>query len=250
MAAAVSPNLSGFVAGLALALALVASATPLNIAYWRQNVPDATRGRWFSRVTQLEALGLVVATLLMAWWMRGDASRYRPALAAWETQVIIVAVPAAVRLAALPLVGRLFDRMDFLVLRMAINGCFACAILGAFTPWLAAQLAGAVCFGLAFAGGDVAWNLWVTKYAPAERTAEYMSVHVFLTGLRGSVAPYLGFGVAAALSPPAVAWMGVCGIAVASAMLIPEARRAHRRRMAVDREPPPLSLDAPPGRDP
>ncbi|MEZ5302399.1 MAG: hypothetical protein R3F11_17460 [Verrucomicrobiales bacterium] len=46
-------------------------------------------------------------------------------------------------------------------------------------------------------GGNIAWSLWVTKLAPADRVAEYMSVHTFTTGLRGMAAPFLGFWLAA-----------------------------------------------------
>jgi predicted MFS family arabinose efflux permease len=47
--------------------------------------------------------------------------------------------------------------------------------------------------GVAMGGGTLSWNLWVTKFAPKERTAAYMSVHTFLTGVRGFAAPFLGF---------------------------------------------------------
>ena len=42
-------------------------------------------------------------------------------------------------------------------------------------------------------GGNLSWSLWVTKFATKERTAAYMSVHTFLTGIRGFAAPFLGF---------------------------------------------------------
>lgn len=47
--------------------------------------------------------------------------------------------------------------------------------------------------GVAMGGGTLSWNLWVTKFAPQERTAAYMSVHTFLTGIRGFAAPFMGF---------------------------------------------------------
>ena len=42
-------------------------------------------------------------------------------------------------------------------------------------------------------GGDVAWGLWVTKFAPPEQVADDMSVHTFFTGLRGVLAPVAAF---------------------------------------------------------
>ena len=50
------------------------------------------------------------------------------------------------------------------------------------------------------AGADVAWSLWVTKFAPPERVADYMSVHTFFTGVRGFLAPVTASKMACILS--------------------------------------------------
>ena len=50
-------------------------------------------------------------------------------------------------------------------------------------------------WGMANAGGNVTWALWVTKLADKHAVAEYMSVHTFLTGVRGLIAPSLAFGL-------------------------------------------------------
>ena len=52
---------------------------------------------------------------------------------------------------------------------------------------------GGVIFGASNAGGDIAWSLWVTKFAPPGRIADYMSVHTFFTGVRGVAAPLMAF---------------------------------------------------------
>lgn len=46
--------------------------------------------------------------------------------------------------------------------------------------------------GVSNAGGNLAWNLGHNDFAPKDKAALYMGVHVMLTGLRGSVAPFLG----------------------------------------------------------
>ncbi len=51
----------------------------------------------------------------------------------------------------------------------------------------------AILLGMAMGGGNLSWNLWVTKFATQDRTAAYMSVHTFTTGIRGFAAPFLGF---------------------------------------------------------
>ncbi|MCX6886215.1 MAG: MFS transporter, partial [Verrucomicrobia bacterium] len=72
------------------------------------------------------------------------------------------------------------------------------------------------------AGADVAWGLWVTKFAPPGRVADYMSVHTFFTGVRGVVAPLVAFSSVASLSPHTLGWISVGLITTGSAFLISE----------------------------
>ena len=75
--------------------------------------------------------------------------------------------------------------------------------------------------GLAFAGGSIAWNLWITKYAPPGKATAYMSVHVFLTGVRGTIGPMIGFWTVSHVGP---IWMGLISagmMVTATIMLLP-----------------------------
>ena len=81
--------------------------------------------------------------------------------------------------------------------------------------------------GLAFAGGSIAWMLWVTKIAPPEYTAEYMSIHTFTTGLRGVVAPALGFYLLVTIGN-SIAIFSAILITLASVVLIPEIMRSRK----------------------
>jgi hypothetical protein len=78
--------------------------------------------------------------------------------------------------------------MNFFVLRITLNLGFALGAVSFFVggtmPWL---VGGAIFFGVSNSGADVAWSLWVTKFAPPDRVADYMSVHTFFTGVRGVV---------------------------------------------------------------
>ena len=62
----------------------------------------------------------------------------------------------------------------------------------------------------------------MTKFADAEHVAEYMSVHTFLTGCRGVLAPFLAFPIAAAFGPVWVGGISVTLIAIATAIIINE----------------------------
>ena len=166
----------------------------------------------------------MVLPLRVDWLASEQGLGYRADL----IQVVVVAVPTLMRLAFGRLWGAAFDRVDFIALRMAINVCFAGAIALFFTDSLALQIMASVFLGLGVAGGDIAWNLWVTKYAPPERTADYMAVHVFLTGLRGLVAPSVGFALIAIVGRGSTGLLAVAGVVVASLMLLPELRRFRR----------------------
>ncbi len=131
--------------------------------------------------------------------------------------------PNIARLLVSPLWGRLFDRANFFVLRAVLNVGFAAGILTFFLndswPML---VIGAIIFGISNAGGDVAWGLWVTKFAPSDRVADYMSVHTFLTGCRGVIAPVVAFQLVGVQS---IGWMsGFCAtlILASSLMLLVE----------------------------
>ncbi|MFP6880680.1 MAG: hypothetical protein VCA34_07010, partial [Roseibacillus sp.] len=54
--------------------------------------------------------------------------------------------------------------------------------------------------------------------------AEYMSVHTFLCGVRGVIAPYLAFPAIALFGPKAIGLVGAGLILIASLMLWPNMR--------------------------
>jgi MFS family permease len=153
---------------------------------------------------------------------------YGLSLNAQQVALLTSVIPSVARLVMGPVWGWLFDRANFFVLRMVLNLGFALGIATFFTGGSTAGLvAGAVIFGVSASGGDLAWSLWVTKFAPAERVADYMSVHTFLTGVRGVVAPMVAFQLVASLSLVGLGWLSAALILVATLMLIPEIRFGH-----------------------
>ena len=146
--------------------------------------------------------------------------RYGLDLSAEEVALLTSVIPNVARLCFTRAWGRLFDRMNFLTLRALLNTGFMLGILSFFTGGgMTGLVAGALLFGVSNAGADVAWTLWVTKFAPPGRVTEYMAVHTFLTGLRGVVAPFAAFYLAlhAGIATTAVVMAGM--ILVASLIL-------------------------------
>jgi MFS family permease len=157
--------------------------------------------------------------------------RYGLAMGAGEIAFLTGVVPNALRLVMSPLWGWLFDRMNFFVLRVVLNVGFASGILAFFTSdRLAGLLAGAVLYGISNAGGDVAWGLWVTKFAPPDRVADYMSAHTFFTGVRGVLAPAVAFHLVHTLTMGTLGWISGGLILLASLLLLPELKHGHGRR--------------------
>jgi MFS family permease len=158
--------------------------------------------------------------------------------------VLTGVVPNVARLVMSPIWGRLFDRANFFVLRMVLNLGFALGIVSFFTSDSTMGLVvAAITFGVSTAGGDVAWSLWVTKIAPPARVAEYMSVHTFFTGLRGLVAPMIGFALVERYSMVAMGWLSAACILVATLMLLPEAKRGNLVRPRAAPASPPIPAD-------
>ena len=137
-------------------------------------------------------------------------------------------IPNVARLILSPVWGWLFDKMNFFALRMTLNIGFMIGITSFFTSdSLPGLIVGAIVFGISNAGGDVAWSLWVTKFSPPDRVAEYMAVHTFFTGVRGVLAPLAGFFLIAHVSMAVLGWIAAGLILAATLLLLPEIGRAH-----------------------
>ncbi|MFQ5449151.1 MAG: MFS transporter [Nitrospinaceae bacterium] len=143
--------------------------------------------------------------------------------------LIITVIPDTMRMLFIPFWAKLFDTMNFVVLRMVLNILFAAGVGSFFitgNPWVIGM--GAALIGFSFAGGSIAWNLWVTKYAPPGKTAAYMSVHVFLTGIRGTLGPLIGYWAIDQIGPVNIGLLSAGMMVLATVMLIPEIQLGKR----------------------
>ncbi|MCL5098536.1 MAG: MFS transporter [Candidatus Omnitrophica bacterium] len=192
----------------------------------------------------------VIRNLLICWMLVGTANlmmfpmrveylanpRYGLALSVSLIALLTGVIPNVARLTMSLVWGWLFDHIDFFVMRIMLNTSYALGILVFFMShdlWSLAM--GAVIYGVSNAGGDLAWGLWITKFAPASRVADYMAVHSFLTGFRGVLAPLVAFNLLThpAMSMPRLGLIGVGLIMLASLILVPELRpRAAARSTA------------------
>ena len=160
-------------------------------------------------------------------------SRYGINADAAKIVVLTVVVPSIVRLLSMPLFGMVFDRLSFFASRILVNLLFALYVAAFFTGTSTSSLVvGSVLLGIGSAGGDLMWSLWVTKFAPAGRTADYMGLHTFFTGIRAVLAPIAGFAVLGHVPLGTVALLAAGLMLAASFVLVPE-MRAERSARAV-----------------
>ncbi|MEQ1874413.1 MAG: MFS transporter [Ilumatobacteraceae bacterium] len=161
-------------------------------------------------------------------------SRYGINADAAKIVVLTVVVPSVVRLLSMPIFGMVFDRLSFFSARILVNVLFAMYVAAFFTGTSdASLLIGSIILGVGAAGGDLMWSLWVTKFAPAGRIADYMGLHTFSTGIRAVLAPIAGFAILGHVPLGAVAWMAAGLMLAASLVLVPE-MRAERNARALD----------------
>lgn len=149
-------------------------------------------------------------------------TQYGLNLSEFEIALLIATIPNVARLIGSTIWGRIFDVANFFSLRLVLNFSFLIGTLAFFASdsWIGLTFS-AVLLGFTTSGGDVAWSLWVTKFAPAERVPDYMAVHVFFTGVRGLIAPALAFLFLQYISPLELSWISAGLMSLSILQLLP-----------------------------
>ncbi len=173
------------------------------------------------------------AKMLIAWMILGFANlallplrveilanpRYGFELSNSQVIFFTVVIFALARILGLKIFGFFFERMNFLTYRILINAILFLAIFFYFNfGSLLAVGIGSALFGLGMGGGNLAWNLWVTRIAPDQRVSEYMSVHMSLTGIRGVLSPLIAYAFLPVVSPAFLSWISLSLLVVSGTM--------------------------------
>ena len=141
---------------------------------------------------------------------------------------LLVVVPSVVRILSTRFWGRVFDKLHLITTRNILNVFFLLGILCFFFTENMIVLAVAMTFvGFSTGGGKIIWNLWVTKIAPPEKVSAYMSVHMALTGIRGILAPFIGYWILSKSAPQCVALVGI--LLIFFSIVLFECLRNHER---------------------
>jgi hypothetical protein len=147
-------------------------------------------------------------------------------------------LPRIMMMGSLFLWANLFDRVGVVRFRVvnaciwvsgALAGGVAAVIiyysnyqdsLSLFTTAVAFVALSRIAHGLGMGGGAIAWTLGHLHFAEPAKAEIYMGTHVFLTGIRGVIAPflgtflYLGWGPLAFVVATAIGTAGICTFAL------------------------------------
>ena len=134
-----------------------------------------------------------------------------------EVAIVTVVVFSLARIVSSRIWGMLFDHLSFIGFRLLLNLFLLSASLVYFhAATFSGTCAGAALAGIGTGGSVIAWNLWVTKLAPKGMEATYMGAHVAFTGVRGVLAPFLGYWILQAAGFQGVAWVSATLILASS----------------------------------
>ena len=138
-----------------------------------------------------------------------------------QIALVTVVIFSVARIISSRLWGELFDRIRFLFFRISLNLILIAATLVYFHAdgFLGVSL-GAMLAGVGVGGSKIAWSLWVTKLAPEGMEARYMGAHVALTGLRGALAPFLGYWMLSLMGYKGVAWFSVALVTLSTLLFL------------------------------
>lgn len=138
-----------------------------------------------------------------------------------QIALVTVVVFSIARILSSRLWGELFDRIRFLYYRISLNLLLISATLVYFhAESIIGVSIGAALAGVGVGGSKIAWSLWVTKLAPSGMEARYMGAHVALTGIRGALAPFLGYWLLGILGYQGVAWFSVALVMISTLLFI------------------------------
>ena len=152
-------------------------------------------------------LGIIMTLPLRIEYLGGESGLH---LTNEQIALVTVVVFSIARILSSRLWGELFDRVRFLSYRISLNLLLISATLVYFhAESITGVSIGAALAGVGVGGSKIAWSLWVTKLAPEGMEARYMGAHVALTGLRGALAPFLGYWLLGILGYEGVAWFSV-----------------------------------------
>ena len=217
-------------AGLALFVNIIAFQKMPSVAIRRE--PTAGAGRHFRHALR----NRVFCVILVAWMFQGFGvqmtfpirveylahERYGINATNEDIGLIMGAIPLLSHILSAKVWGYLFDRLNFITLRIVMN---LIGILSIFMVFFTSSLwvigAGMGLYGVSLSGGRLLWQLWVVKVANPDQVPAYMGIHTSLTGVRGVLSPFVAYLLIGHTNPQLFGWIATVIIAIGIGLMLP-----------------------------
>lgn len=136
--------------------------------------------------------------------------------------LLTVIIPPICRMGSAYVWAMIFDKINIVITRILLN-VFIGAGLAVFfiSSNITVMIAASIIYYIGLGGTFVVWNLWVTKIAPPDKIQEFMALHTFFTGVRGTFGPFLGVLFISRYSFAGMGFISGAAFLVSIIMLIP-----------------------------
>ncbi|MDR1457403.1 MAG: hypothetical protein LBI47_00910 [Puniceicoccales bacterium] len=117
------------------------------------------------------------------------------------TVLVSITIPMVVRILSTFVCGQIFHRFNFIAIKLMTNLLLMASVLLFFnTKGRFLVAIASACAGIARDGGEIILCLCVTKIVSKEKFSLYMGLNIAVTGLRGLLSPFIGYGIRQHLS--------------------------------------------------
>ncbi len=143
---------------------------------------------------------------------------------------ILVITPKVMQLIFIVPLSYLYDTMNVISFRILVNVFNICYMFFFFFAGsLKMLIVGMMFFGIARAGGGIAWKLWLNNMVPPSKVASYMSIHSAFTGFRMLFSPIFGLLALYTLGPKICGALSILLVIISIIILLPLQRYSKER---------------------
>lgn len=170
----------------------------------------------------------------------------------WISAGLVIGLPTLTLLGSINRWGKLFDSLHVLRFRVVNVLCWIVSLLFGmfgtivvmhaatygpreFLMGVALFACRGIVYGVAQAGGNLAWNIGHLHFAEGHRAEVYMGIHVFLTGIRGLAAPLGGMWLWNLMGWPV--WLIAIGMGISAVAIYGILARLEARPLSVSSVP-------------
>lgn len=137
-----------------------------------------------------------------------------------KATIIAAVIPPIMMFSSIRLWGKIFDRVNIITYRVITSILIGVGfLLMPFAGYIGVSIGIAV-WAIGRSGGQLAWTLGILDFTPPDEDSEtYLAIHIFLTGVRGAIAPFIGVWLLDKTLDPTNLFLACSGAIFLSAIL-------------------------------